>query len=101
MPASLPTSLPAERNQHERQDDDQKSLEEIGPCRRHEPADEAVEDEHRRHGDHDLVHAVAGAGRLTDHLASAFEQTSGLDEEEAHRKHDIDRAHRLPRIDPR
>ena len=49
--------VPAERNQHERQDDDQKPLKEIGPRRRHQPADEAVEDEHQRHDDDDFVDA--------------------------------------------
>ena len=51
--------LPAERNQHERQDDDQDALKEIGPRRGDQAADEAVEDEHHRHRDDDLVHADA------------------------------------------
>ena len=85
--------MPAERNQHERQDDDQEPLEQIGPGRRHQSADKTVEDEHHRHGHHDFVDAGGGARRLTDDLAGAFEQAAGFDDEEAHGKHDVDRAH--------
>ena len=36
--------------------------------------------------------AVA-AGRLADHFAGAFEQAAGVDDEEAEREDDVDRAH--------
>src|SRR5512145_7507 len=42
---------PAKGNQHEGQHDDEHALKEIGPCSRHETADEAVEDEQHGHDD--------------------------------------------------
>ena len=84
---------PAERNQHERQHDDEKSLHDVGPRPRHDTADEAVQDEHHRHRDNDLIRAGSGTGRLADHLAGAFEQYADPDDEEGDREHDVDGAH--------
>ena len=84
---------PAERNQHEREHDDQDALKQIGPRRRDQSADEAVEHEHHGHRDDDLVHADAAAGRLADHLAGALEHAAGVDDEEAEREDDVDAAH--------
>jgi len=85
--------LPAKRNQHERQHDDQESLKEIRPRRRDEAADEAVEDEHHRHRDHDLVDAHASTRGLTDDLCCSLQHAAGIDDEEAHREHDVDGPH--------
>ena len=87
---------PAERNEHEREDDDEHALKEIGPGGGDQSAHEAVEHEHHRHGDDDLVDADGTAGRLADHLAGAFQHAAGVDDEEAERKHDVDRAHPRP-----
>ena len=92
-PVEPADDLPAERNQHERQRDDEEALEEIGPRRGDQSADEAVEDEHDRHRHDDLVHADAAARRLADDLAGAFEHAAGVDDEEAQRKDDVDRGH--------
>ena len=49
--------LEAERNEHERERDDQESLEQIGPGRRNQSSDEAARHEHDRHRHDDLVRA--------------------------------------------
>ena len=100
-PCQTADLVPAERNQHERQDDDQKPLEQIGPRRRHQPAHEAVEDEHQRHDDDDFVDAGGGARRLADHFAGALEKPAGFDDEEADGEHDVAGAHEPARTDPR
>ena len=101
IPSSPPTTLQPSGISMNESDDDQEALEQIGPGRRDQPADEAVEDEHHRHRDDDLVDADAAAGRLADHLAGALEHAAGVDDEEAQRKHDVDRAHPRSRTDPR
>src|SRR3954454_9962321 len=85
--------IPSERNQHEREDDDEDALKEIRPRGGHKSPDEAVQDEHDGHGDDDLVHRDGASRRLADHLAGAFEHAAGIDDEEAHGKHDVDTGH--------
>ena len=92
-PVESADHAPAERNQHERERNDEEALEQIGPRRRDESADEAVEDEQDRHRHDDLVRPDAGACRLADHLAGALEHAARIDDEEAHGKHAVDRAH--------
>ena len=82
-----------QRNEHEGQHDDQDALEQVRPGRGDQTADEAVEDEHRGHRDHDLVDGDRAAGRLADDLAGPLQHAARVDDEVAQRKDHVDGAH--------
>jgi len=74
QPAEAAHLEQAERDEHEGEGNDEETLDEVRVSRRHQAAEEAIEDDRGGHGDDDAVggdHFAAGGHG--DDLASAFE----------------------------